>query len=250
MCTRCGCAGDEHAHPHAHPDSHAEPRILHLERNILARNDGFADRNRDWFAARGILALNLVSAPGAGKTTLLERTLRDLGGEIAIGVVEGDQATSRDAERIRAAGGRAVQINTGTGCHLEAEGLARFLRDLDPTPGSIVFIENVGNLVCPALFDLGERAKVLLASVPEGDDKPQKYPHMFAAADLVLLNKRDLLPHVPFDVARFRADVARVKPRLPILETDALHGDGLEAWYAWLREALGAATPREDARRP
>src|SRR4029077_9470325 len=174
-----------------------------------------------------ILALNLVSSPGAGKTTLLERTLRDLGGELSIQVVEGDQATLNDARRIQAVGGKVVQINTGAGCHLDAAMLARGLQMLDPPPESVVMIENVGNLVCPALFDLGERAKVLICSVTEADDKPIKYPHMFQASSLILLNKIDLLPHVQFDRARFAAYVDQVHPRLLIFEVSATHGDGM-----------------------
>ncbi|HEY5937922.1 MAG TPA: hydrogenase nickel incorporation protein HypB [Kofleriaceae bacterium] len=200
-----------------------------------------AERNRGWLAGRGVLALNLVSSPGSGKTTLLERTIKDLGSTRAIQVIEGDQATSHDADRIRAAGAHAVQINTGTGCHLDAAMVSRALGELDPPQGALVMIEIVGNLVCPALFDLGERTKVLIASVTEGDDKPLKYPHMFRAASLVLLSKIDLLPYVPFDRARFVAMVAEVNPRARILDLSALRGDGLAAWYAWLAEQGAAA---------
>jgi hydrogenase nickel incorporation protein HypB len=177
-----------------------------------------------------------MSAPGSGKTTLLERTIRDLRGELALCVIEGDQATSRDADRIRAAGCAAVQINTGAGCHLEADGLARGLRELDPPRGALVFVENVGNLVCPALFDLGERARVVVASVTEGEDKPIKYPHMFAACDALVLNKMDLLPHLSFDVDVFLAHARHVNPRLRVLPLSAQTGEGLSAWYDWLRE--------------
>jgi hydrogenase nickel incorporation protein HypB len=209
--------------------------VLRLERAVLARNDRLAGRNREWLAGRGVLALNLVSSPGAGKTTLLERMLRDLGREVPILVIEGDQETARDADRIHAAGGRALQINTGTVCHLDAAMVARALDRLAPSSGSLLVIENVGNLVCPALFDLGETARVVVASVPEGDDKPLKYPHIFRASDVMLLNKIDLLPHVPFDLDQCLAHARRVNPRLEVFPVSATRGDGLDAWYAWLR---------------
>ena len=172
--------------------------MVDLEARILAKNDAIAEKNRAWFKGREILALNLMSSPGAGKTTLLERTIRDLKDEIALYVIEGDQATANDSERIRAAGAAAVQVNTGSGCHLEADMVARGLQELRPPPGSVVMIENVGNLVCPALFDLGEEAKVVILSVAEGDDKPLKYPHMFQAAQMMILNKMDLGPSCRF----------------------------------------------------
>jgi hydrogenase nickel incorporation protein HypB len=213
---------------------------LRLEQEVLAKNNRLAERNRGWFAGRGIVALNLTSSPGAGKTTLLERTIRDLGAEIPISVIEGDQETVRDAERIRAAGSRAVQINTGSGCHLDAEMLARGLETLDPPLHSLVMIENVGNLVCPALFDLGEQAKVVIVSVTEGEDKPLKYPHMFRAGELLILNKIDLLPHVKCDVARLLEYARRVNPGLATMQVSATRGDGLEEWYAWLRGRMAA----------
>ncbi len=194
--------------------------------------------NRAWLAGREILALNLVSSPGAGKTTLIERTIRDLAGELPISVIEGDQATARDGERIRAAGAPAIQINTGSGCHLEADMVDRALRALKPATGSLVIIENVGNLVCPALFDLGERAKVAIFSVTEGEDKPLKYPHMFAAAELVILSKTDLLPHVEFDMALAAANARQVNPDVTILEASARSGEGLSQWYDWLRTQI------------
>ena len=213
--------------------------MIRLERDLLAKNDKLAERNRGWFAGRGVVAFNLVSSPGAGKTTLLERTIRDLQGTPMF-VIEGDQATDRDARRVRAAGARAVQINTGTGCHLDAAMIARVLPELDPPGGSLLFIENVGNLVCPALFDLGEARRVLVVSVTEGDDKPYKYPHMFRSSDLVVLSKEDLLPHVPFDVDAFMAAAREVRPNVEILRVSATRGDGMDRWYAWLR-AQGAA---------
>lgn len=198
-----------------------------------------AAKNRAWFAGREILALNLVSSPGSGKTMLLERTIRDLKAELKLYVVEGDQATANDGERIRAAGAPAVQVNTGTGCHLEADMVARGLAELKPLPGSVVMIENVGNLVCPAMFDLGERAKVVILSVTEGEDKPLKYPHMFRAAEVMILNKTDLLPHIDFDVARAIANAREVNPEITVLQVSARRGDGLEGWYGWLRSEIG-----------
>src|SRR6185312_3355888 len=201
MCATCGCAGHEPGHDHDHPHPHdhdhehthdhddGHTHAVRIERDLLAKNDHLAGHNRSWLAERGILAVNLVSSPGAGKTTLLEATIRALGAELGLSVIEGDQATEHDAARIRAAGAPAVQVNTGAGCHLDADMIARALASLAPRPRSVVLIENVGNLVCPALFDLGERAKVVVASVTEGDDKPLKYPYMFREASLVLLNK-------------------------------------------------------------
>jgi len=254
MCRTCGCSEDvissapphrhdhtgEHGHEHSHGHDHS-PRmetsvVVPLARRVLERNDEGAADNRRRFQAAGIVAMNLMSGPGAGKTTLLERTLRDMGPELGISVIEGDQATDHDAARIRAAGGRAIQINTGAGCHLDAAMVARALEDLDPDPGSVVVIENVGNLVCPALFDLGERTKIVIVSVTDGDDKPLKYPHMFRASDLMLLNKIDLLPHVRFDPDRCLAYARTVSPRLQVLQVSATRGDGLAAWYGWLRE--------------
>jgi hydrogenase nickel incorporation protein HypB len=232
----------DHDHGHSRDHSHqarATPAVVELEARILARNDALAAKNRAWFAGREILALNLVSSPGSGKTTLLERTIRDLKGELKLYVVEGDQATANDGERIRAAGAPAVQVNTGTGCHLEADMVARGLAELKPLPGSVVMIENVGNLVCPAMFDLGERAKVVILSVTEGEDKPLKYPHMFRAAEVMILNKIDLLPHVDFDVARAIANAREVNPEITVLQVSARSGEGLGSWYGWLRCEIG-----------
>jgi hydrogenase nickel incorporation protein HypB len=242
--------GRDHEHDHAGGGHHAHAHgtvsgeVVALETRILAKNDALAAKNRAWFRGREILALNLVSSPGAGKTTLLERTIRDLKDELKLFVVEGDQATANDGERIRAAGAAAVQVNTGTGCHLEADMVARGLQELRPSAGSVVMIENVGNLVCPALFDLGERAKVVILSVAEGEDKPLKYPHMFRAAEIMILNKIDLLPHVDFDMARAIANAIQVNPNIATIQVSARTGEGLEAWYEWLRQefaAVGAA---------
>jgi hydrogenase nickel incorporation protein HypB len=247
MCRTCGCSPEhdhEHAeaHDHEHHDHHHAPvaerrTVLTLEQRVLERNDRLAADNRRWLRARGIVALNLMSAPGAGKTTLLERTIHDVGAELDITVIEGDQATDHDAARVRAAGARALQINTGAGCHLDAAMVAGAVRELQPRAGSVVVIENVGNLVCPAMFDLGEHAKVVIASVTDGDDKPQKYPHMFRAADVLLINKVDLLPHVVFDVDRCQARAREVNARLQCFQVSATRGDGLRAWYDWLRAA-------------
>jgi hydrogenase nickel incorporation protein HypB len=206
--------------------------VISLEARLLEKNRLLAERNRGWFAGRGVVALNLMSSPGAGRTTLLEKTLRALDRPAA--VIEGDQATDRDAARIRATGVEAVQVNTGTGCHLEADMVWHALERLPLRAGSVLFIENVGNLVCPALFDLGERAKVVLFSVTEGEDKPLKYPHMFRAADLVLLTKVDLLPFVEFDVRAAEEAVATVKPGLPMLRASAKTDDGMADWLRWL----------------
>jgi hydrogenase nickel incorporation protein HypB len=265
MCRTCGCSDDDspgghvhddhaHEHPpdhgHRHPDADGMPaggRLLRLDRDLREKNDRLAADNRRWFAERDVLVLNLLASPGAGKTTLLERTILDLGAELSFHVIEGDQATRADAERIEAAGAPAVQINTGTGCHLDAAMVARVLSALAPRAGGVVVIENVGNLVCPALFDLGEHAKVVVAAVTEGDDKPLKYPYMFRAADVCLLNKVDLLPFVPFDVEAWSRALHVVHPRLPALPVSATRGDGLDAWYGWLRARAGAR--REPARR-
>ena len=210
-------------------------RLVQLEIDILAKNNDFAARNRRWFAAHGVQALNLVSSPGSGKTTLLCATIRRLHGTQAVAVIEGDQQTANDAERIRATGAPAVQINTGKGCHLDADMIARALPRLPLDPGTLLFIENVGNLVCPAAFDLGEAAKVAILSVTEGEDKPLKYPDIFAAASLVLLNKSDLLPHLDFDLEYALDCLRRVNPRAPVLSVSAKTGEGLDAWLAWLR---------------
>jgi hydrogenase nickel incorporation protein HypB len=265
MCATCGCgddagvrvygpgghvhdshAHDSHAHDsHAH-DSHAHDhdggaaRTVMLQQKVLAKNDRLAEANRAWLRERGIFAVNLMSSPGAGKTTLLERTAREAGAQLGLAVIEGDQETTLDAGRIESAGAAVVQINTGAGCHLDAAMVAQGLHVLEPRPGSVVVIENVGNLVCPALFDLGEQARVVIASVTEGADKPLKYPQMFRAADLVLLAKVDLLPYLDFDVARHAADLKSVSPHAEILPVSATTGEGMSAWYGWLRQRTPA----------
>lgn len=226
--------GDDHPHDHDHPHSHGHSSVIELETRILAKNDALAAKNRGWFAGREILALNLVSSPGSGKTTLLERTIGDLKDKMPISVIEGDQATANDGKRIRAAGAAAIQVNTGAGCHLEADMVAKGLAELKPAFGSVVMIENVGNLVCPAMFDLGEHAKVVILSVTEGDDKPLKYPHMFRAAEIMVINKIDLLPHVDFDVDVAIANARQVNPEIVTFSVSARTGEGLGGWYDWL----------------
>jgi hydrogenase nickel incorporation protein HypB len=274
MCVTCGCSekaetvlthfpvqttASIHEHHHTLPDgtvishSHDRPEAHHhhqdaahhhaqvhrtrisLEENILAKNDLLAAQNRYYFQQNQILALNLVSSPGSGKTTLLVRTIQDLQPQIPIYVIEGDQSTANDAQRIRETGCEVVQINTGTGCHLEAAMIEQGLQTLNPAHHSIMMIENVGNLVCPALFDLGEAAKVVILSVTEGEDKPLKYPHMFRASQVMLLNKIDLLPYVNFDLDRCLDYARQVNPQLQIFQVSATTGAGLDSWYDWLK---------------
>ncbi|MGE5369382.1 MAG: hydrogenase nickel incorporation protein HypB [Chloroflexota bacterium] len=252
-----------HDHLHGHEREHAvgsidfgggvagvhvpglsQDRILRIERDILSKNNSFAHDNRAKFASKGMLALNLVSSPGSGKTTLLVRAIEDLRARFPIAVIEGDQQTSNDAERIRATGAPAIQINTGKGCHLDAHMVGRALDSLDLQSGGVLFIENVGNLVCPAAFDLGEAHKVVVLSVTEGEDKPLKYPDMFAAADLMLLNKCDLLPHLAFDVGKCLANALKINPRLQTLVVSVQSGEGLAALYAWIEARVALASAR------
>ncbi len=267
MCGTCGCSdgnkatvidlqtgehthidadGNEithtHDHVHEHDDHHdhahgsAATTTVVLEQAIMQKNDALAARNRAWFSGREILALNLVSSPGSGKTSLLERTIIDLKDKFPIYVIEGDQQTANDAQRIKDSGAPSVQINTGTGCHLEADMVMSGLKILKPPTGSIVMIENVGNLVCPALFDLGEAAKVAILSVTEGEDKPIKYPHMFQASKLMLLNKTDLLPHLDFDVEKCLEFAYQVNPQIEIIQLSTKSGEGMSDWYDWLKK--------------
>ncbi|BCL34831.1 hydrogenase nickel incorporation protein HypB [Nostoc sp. MS1] len=275
MCVSCGCSDDaegtvtnletgemEHNHHHSHtlPDGtviththtqyhHREhdPSQLHakihgttisLEQEILGKNNLLAAQNRGWFKGRNILALNLMSSPGAGKTTLLTRTINDLKQQLPISVIEGDQETINDAKRIKETGCKVVQINTGTGCHLDASMIERGLQQLNPPMNSVLMIENVGNLVCPALFDLGEQAKVVILSVTEGEDKPIKYPHMFRASEVMILTKIDLLPYVQFDVQRCIEYAQQVNPNIQIFQVSATTGAGLDIWYKWLTEKV------------
>ena len=246
----------DHAHAHAHDHGHhhhdegaidygqgpagahapgvSQERMVAIERDILSKNDAYACENRRALAAKGVFALNFVSSPGSGKTALLARTIEALKGRLAVSVIEGDQQTSNDAERIRATGAPAIQINTGRGCHLDAHMVGHAIETLDPEPNSTLFIENVGNLVCPAGFDLGEAHKVVVLSVTEGEDKPLKYPDMFVAADLLLLNKSDLLPYLDFDVGLCLANALRINPHLQTLVVSAKTGEGLAAFVAWI----------------
>ncbi len=278
MCNVCGCGQGEvriegqehghagHGHPHDHDHTHdhghnhdhvhppaltqslpgSDPaRLVRIEQDLLAYNQKFADANRRSFEARGILALNLVSSPGSGKTSLLVRTLEALRGEMPLAVIEGDQQTSRDADRIRATGVPAIQVNTGRGCHLDAHMVGHALDTLALPEGSVLFVENVGNLVCPAGFDLGEAHKVAVLSVTEGEDKPLKYPNMFAAADLLLLNKIDLLPYLDFDVEQCLGYARRANPDLTILQLSVRGGEGLDGWLNWLRAERRAVVQRQ-----
>jgi hydrogenase nickel incorporation protein HypB len=265
MCVVCGCEhGGEHAAPSASALLPAAPalRRVQIEADVLGANQRLADRNRAHFAAHGVSACNLLSSPGSGKTTLLCATiaaLRQCAPQLPLAVIEGDQQTQLDAERIRAAGAPAIQVNTGRGCHLDAQMVGEAFARLDlhghahaqghghhhprGQAGSLLFIENVGNLVCPALWDLGEAAKVVILSVTEGEDKPLKYPDMFAAATLLLINKTDLLPYVQFDVARCIQLARRVNPGLQVLQLSATRGDGLDAWVDWLLRVPAEVQP-------
>ncbi len=268
MCATCGCGDDSavitlagheherhdhdhdgHDHDHHHDDGHTHTETISLEQKVLEKNDLLAEQNRRWLAERAVLALNVTSSPGAGKTTLLERTIRELKDDRPVAVIEGDQETLLDAERIRTAGARAVQVNTGAGCHLDADMVHRALHALDPEPASLLFIENVGNLVCPALFDLGENSKVVVISVTEGADKPLKYPHMFAAAGLVIVNKIDLLPYVDFDLEKCCSYARSVNPGVNILPVSATTGEGVQAWYDWIGSQASASANADMSRR-
>ena len=281
MCTVCGCGegetridgvahvhedGTVHSHTHEHGHDHAhgsggdldfgagpahahapglsQSRMVRIEQDILAKNNTYAAENRRYFDERGIFVLNLVSGPGSGKTTLLVKTIELLRDRVAIAVVEGDQQTSNDAERIRATGVPALQINTGKGCHLDGHMVGHALEHLKPADGSLFLIENVGNLVCPAAFDLGEHHKVAILSVTEGEDKPLKYPDMFRAADVMLLNKIDLLPHLDFDADLAEANARRVNPDLTIFRVSAARGEGMSAWADWVAAGLEAQGAR------
>jgi len=250
MCSVCGCGQNNNHihHSNEHHDHHqygadtaglsvagfSQQHLIEIEQDILSKNDGYAHTNRQWLADHRQLALNLVSSPGAGKTTLLVKTLNMLPRVRPLGVVEGDQATANDADRIRETGVPAIQINTGRGCHLDAHMVGHALTDLTLQDGGVIFIENVGNLVCPATFDLGEAFKVVILSVTEGDDKPLKYPDMFAAADVMILSKIDLLPHVDFDAAKAVERALRINPELEVIKISARDGTGVQVWCDWI----------------
>ncbi|MFZ2302921.1 MAG: hydrogenase nickel incorporation protein HypB [Gallionella sp.] len=266
MCITCGCGTDEtkfdgnalphthsdgtvHSHTHrhntarfgisaagAHTHGSEQTRRVKVERDILAMNNAYAQENRSYFIGHGIFTLNLVSSPGSGKTTLLVKTIEALNGSLPLAVIEGDQQTDNDAARIRATGAPALQINTGKGCHLDAHMVEHAVQQLAPKDDSLLLIENVGNLVCPASFDLGEAHKVVILSVTEGEDKPLKYPDMFRAADLMLLNKCDLLPHLTFDADLAIEYAHRINPGLQVIRISATSGAGMAEWLEWVRE--------------
>jgi len=220
---------------HAHAPGLSQSRMVQIEQDILGKNDRYAAANRARFQDASILALNLVSSPGSGKTTLLTKTIERLNESVPLAVIEGDQQTANDADRIRETGAQAVQINTGKGCHLDAHMIGHAMERLQDLDGGVLFIENVGNLVCPAAFDLGEAHKVAILSVTEGEDKPIKYPDMFHAADLMLLNKTDLLPHLDFDVDACIEYARRVNPDIEVLQVSARSGEGMDPWLAWIK---------------
>ena len=253
MCDTCGCSsdegqvqirkpgnakteGDHHNHTHNH-DHHHDQRI-NVEVDVLNRNNLLAERNRGYFEAKNIKAINLVSSPGSGKTSLLEKTIQDLKKSYTIAVIEGDQQTMNDANRINDAGAPVVQVNTGNGCHLDAGMINKACKELELKNDSLLFIENVGNLVCPALFDLGEAKRVVIMSVTEGDDKPVKYPNIFHSSDLCIINKIDLLPYVDFNMEKAKEYAKRVSHNLAFIELSAKTGEGLEEWYNWLKTII------------
>lgn len=278
MCTTCGCSSDEnevrftkmgekhshntnfhhhhnnelfhdhehdhdhhhdhhHDHDHSHHHSH-EINIVQLEKDILQKNQLTAERNRGYFEALNIFSINLVSSPGSGKTSLLERTIADLKNKIDFSVIEGDQQTTNDADRIHKLNVPVIQINTGKGCHLDSEMISRALKELNPKPDSIMMIENVGNLVCPAMFNLGESKRIVIISVTEGEDKPLKYPDMFDGSQVCIINKIDLLPYLKFDLNKLKEYAKKVNPKLEFFEVSATSGEGLEAWYTYLKQSI------------
>jgi hydrogenase nickel incorporation protein HypB len=239
VCINCGCSSQT-SNPHQHDHSHDEktPRTIRVEEDLLAKNNRLASNNRARFAVDQLLVLNLVSSPGSGKTSILERTLSDLKSQVNFVVLEGDQQTSNDADRIAATGVQAKQINTGAGCHLDAHMIGHGVDAFDLQATDILMIENVGNLVCPASFDLGEDHKVAVLSVTEGEDKPLKYPQMFQAADLLLINKIDLLPYLRFDLEQCKTFARQVNPGIKIIELSCHSGEGMAEWYEWLNAAV------------
>jgi hydrogenase nickel incorporation protein HypB len=276
MCVTCGCSSDEnevkiikvdgksvqhshthdhgngphehshshdhdHNHEHHHHDhdhSHNSIKEIDLEKDILHKNDLLAERNKGYFDAKNIFAINLVSSPGSGKTSLLERTIADLKNEISFAVIEGDQQTTNDADRIAALEIPVIQINTGKGCHLDSEMISKAVKQLSPVDGSLLMIENVGNLVCPAMFDLGENVRVVIISITEGEDKPIKYPDMFYSSQICVINKIDLLPYLKFDIEKLKDYARKVNPNLEFFEVSATSGEGLESWYNFLKKSI------------
>ena len=239
MCGICGCSSESPDHQHdvaEHLHNHSHHEIIQVEQDLLAKNNHFANANRTYFLERKITAINIMSSPGSGKTTLLTRTLSELKHQLNMAVIVGDQQTDFDAEKLKSSGAQAIQINTGKGCHLDAHRIGHAVEDLSLKNPSTLFIENVGNLVCPALFDLGETYKIVLLSVTEGDNKPLKYPDMFHKADLMLLTKMDLLPYVEFDTDKCIEYAKRINPSIKVLNLSATTGTGLNEWYQWLTE--------------
>jgi len=270
MCGTCGCGGPEgqisiqkpgsdvhhhhengmhdhhdhhhtdHMHTHAdgstHSHEHSHRTVIEVEQDILQHNDLMAARNRGYFEAKKLFVINLVSSPGSGKTSLLERTLKDLKKNLSFAVIEGDQQTLQDANRIDALDIPVIQINTGKGCHLESDMVFDAVKQLDPKNDSILMIENVGNLVCPSMFDLGERKRVVIISVTEGEDKPLKYPDMFLSSDICIINKTDLLPYLNFDLEKLKTYALQINPKLQFFEVSATNGQGMEQWYDWLKK--------------
>tara|TARA_R110000787_G_scaffold28923_4_gene78723 strand:- start:3935 stop:4720 length:786 start_codon:yes stop_codon:yes gene_type:complete len=257
MCGVCGCGTEDgkatitkpnqshshdHSHAHQHHDhnhsheDHPPKTVIDLERDILQQNNMDAARNRGFFEAKNIFTLNLVSAPGSGKTAILERTLTDLKDQHDFYVIEGDQQTLNDANRIDAVGVPVVQVNTGKGCHLESDMIFKAVKELNPKDNSFLMIENVGNLVCPSMFDLGENKRVVIISITEGEDKPIKYPDMFHTSDVCIINKIDLLPHLNFDLEKLKNYALQVNHHLEFFEVSATTGQGMEQWYNWLKK--------------
>ncbi|WP_085537691.1 hydrogenase nickel incorporation protein HypB [Massilibacteroides vaginae] len=242
MCGTCGCSNHDHGHSHdhshdhshSHSHDHGDGTKITIEQDILQKNNLLAERNRGYFEAKNIYCLNLMSSPGAGKTALLEETIRRIKGKSSICVIEGDQQTNNDADRIAALEVEAFQVNTGTGCHLDAAMVNHAIKHLKPEEDSILFIENVGNLVCPAMFDLGEAKKVVIISPTEGDDKPLKYPYMFQEADVCIINKIDLVPYLNTDVNKLRENALKVNHHLELFDVSATTGAGMDAWCEWL----------------
>ena len=236
--------GHTHSHPHSHSHEHEENHphktVLEIEQDILQQNDIMAARNRGYFDAKNIFAINLVSSPGSGKTSLLEKTLQDLKNDLPFFVIEGDQQTLNDANRIDALDVPVIQINTGKGCHLESDMIYKAIKKLDIDQNSILMIENVGNLVCPSMFDLGERKRVVIISTTEGEDKPIKYPDMFLSSDLCIINKIDLLPYLNLDIQKLKTYAKQVNPNLEFIEVSATTGEGMQNWYSWLRNNLNS----------
>jgi len=252
MCDTCGCEdnskvkiykpedGLEHHHshnsdvPHHHHHGDHHHREISVEQDILTKNDLLAERNRGYFEALDIFAINMVSSPGSGKTSIIERTIAEIGKQLKFYVIEGDQQTANDAKRIQKAGGKAIQVNTGNGCHLDANMVSNAAKQLKMKQDSLLIIENVGNLVCPSMFDLGEQKRMVIFSVSEGDDKPEKYPTIFHTSDVCIINKTDLLPYVDFDIEKAKSVALQLNPKMLFFEVSAKNGDGMEEWFKWL----------------